>query len=747
MADPNELLQALEAISPATCTYQEWLAVGMGLKEAGVPVTAWEQWSARDGSRYHKGECARKWESFRGSPAPVTANSIFKLARDHGWTGPADVELDWNDEIRVGPASGVEGRVVDPHWLDVPELAIPDANAPWDPAAQLIAYLRALFEPADHVAYVTESFMDKDKRRPTKGCWDRTAEQLIAELSTCGGDLGRVLGDYDPEVGAWICFNPVDGEGRRDANITEYRYALVESDEQDLDRQAAIIHQMELPLAALVYSGGKSIHAIVKVDASDYAEYRKRVDYLYNTCRKNGLQIDQQNRNPSRLSRMPGVLRNGQKQCLLETNTGKSCWQEWQDWIESATDDLPDTENMADSWDDLPPLADPLIDGVLRQGHKMLLAGPSKAGKSFALIELCICIAEGKPWLGRFGCAQGRVLYINLELDRASCLHRFKDVYTALGYPPDHVGRIDLWNLRGASVPMDKLAPKLIRRAAKKDYIAIVLDPIYKVITGDENSADQMAKFCNQFDLVCRELGCAVIYCHHHSKGAQGGKRSMDRASGSGVFARDPDAMLDMTELTPTDAIRKQLENRAACAACKAALDRRGLEDAYSQDDALSRTRMLDICKEQLSLADRRQLDADIEAATRRALAQTAWRIEGTLREFARFDPVNLWFDYPVHKLDTGLLEDLQPESDYKALGAKGAAKRWAGGKDTAAQKSKRQLSEAFEACMMDGEVTVYSMAEYLELKPRTVKTRLKADGGYWIDGEKVGRKEPGCRG
>ena len=30
---------------------------------------------------------------------------------------------------------------------------------------------------------------------------------------------------------------------------------------------------------------------------------------------------------------------------------------------------------------------------------------------------------------------------------------------------------------------------------------------------------------------------------------------------------------------------------------------------------------------------------------------------------------------------------------------------------------------------------------------PEDVKTRLKADGGYWIDGEKVGRKEPGYRG
>ena len=31
--------------------------------------------------------------------------------------------------------------------------------------------------------------------------------------------------------------------------------------------------------------------------------------------------------------------------------------------------------------------------------------------------------------------------------------------------------------------------------------------------------------------------------------------------------------------------------------------------------------------------------------------------------------------------------------------------------------------------------------------KPRTVKSRLKEDGRFWIDGEKVGRKEPGSRG
>ena len=378
--------------------------------------------------------------------------------------------------------------------------------------------------------------------------------------------------------------------------------------------------------------------------------------------------------------------------------------------------------------------------------HKMLLAGPSKAGKSFALIELCIAIAEGRPWLGRFSCAQGKVLYINLELDRASCLHRFKDVYTALGLPPQNLRNIDIWNLRGASVPMDKLAPKLIRRAQKKGYTAVILDPIYKVITGDENSADQMAKFCNQFDLVCRALNCAVIYCHHHSKGAQGGKRSMDRASGSGVFARDPDAMLDMTELTPTDAIREQLHNKAACRVIKAMLDKRGHADAYGLDDTLSRHRMLTIAKEKLGLADLRAIDAEVAAAEKKADGMTAWRIEGTLREFARFDPVNLWFDYPVHKPDTGLLEDLQPDSDFKTLGSRGASKRW-GDKVKVTKDKKAELDTAFEACMMDGEVTVYALAEYMDLKPRTIKTRLKDDGRFWIDGEKVGRKEPGSAG
>ena len=524
------LLELLDHIDPSVLNYQEWVNVGMGLKEAGYTASNWDEWSKRDPRRYHAGECFKKWDSFRGTVNPVTAGTIVQLAKEHGWKNETEsgYELDWEDAI--GQKDDLV--VIDKSWVEAKEVIEPDK---WDPVKQLTTYIETLFESNENVGYVTESWEKEGKHFPSKGNWDRSAGQLIQELNRCKNDIGSVLGDYKEVVGAWIRFNPLDGKGCKNENVTDYRYALVESDDMAIDQQNAIIRELELPVACLVHSGGKSLHAIVKIDAATYEEYRKRVDYLYAVCQKNGLRIDSQNRNPSRLSRMPGVMRNGHKQFLVDTNIGKRNWNDWQEWIEGINDDLPEPESMASVWDHLPELSPPLINGILRQGHKMLLAGPSKAGKSYSLIELCCAIAEGKQWIG-YTCAQGKVMYVNLELDRASCLHRFKDVYEALGWAPESLENIDIWNLRGKSVPMDKLAPKLIRRAHKKNYIAIIIDPIYKVITGDENSADQMAHFCNQFDRVCFELGAAVIYCHHHSKGSQGSKRSMDRASGSGVF-------------------------------------------------------------------------------------------------------------------------------------------------------------------------------------------------------------------
>lgn len=736
--EQTNLLELLNYIDPSLLDYQGWVNVGMALKKEGYTPDAWDAWSSRDAGRYHPGECAKKWDTFQGgSGVPVTAGTIVQMAKERGWRpSHTSSELDWDGEIG---ASG-DLVVVNTNWIEDREIIAPEK---WNPVKQLTTYLETLFEASENVGYVTECWEKEGKFLPTKGSFDRTAGELIEQLNKCKGDIGSVLGDCSEQAGAWIRFNPLDGHGVKNENVTDYRFALVESDTLEIHRQNAILRELELPIACLVHSGGKSLHAIVRVDAANYDEYRKRVDYLYEVCQKNGLELDRQNRNPSRLSRMPGVMRNGSKQFLVDTNIGKSSWNEWKEWIESVNDDLPDTESMADAWDNLPELSPPLISGVLRQGHKMLIAGPSKAGKSYALIELCCAIAEGKGWFG-WQCTQGRVLYVNLELDRASCLHRFRDVYTALGWTPQALSNIDIWNLRGRSAPMDKLAPKLIRRAAKKQYIAIIIDPIYKVITGDENSADQMANFCNQFDKVCTELGCAVIYCHHHSKGAQGGKRSMDRASGSGVFARDPDALLDIIELEVTDALRKQEENKAVCRVCENWLMRFKYDytvdpEIVPQDDLCSAQAMIKHCERILGRNPFMRMMEDVTLAKEAVRNKTAWRIEGTLREFPKFQPLNMWFDYPIHKADVvGSLKDLDTGDDQPAWRRNFDKKRSPQERKKGREES---LETAFEACGIDGKVTVQAMAEYMGVTEKTVRNRIREHSGFWIDDSQVGRK------
>lgn len=286
---------------------------------------------------------------------------------------------------------------------------------------------------------------------------------------------------------------------------------------------------------------------------------------------------------------------------------------------------------------------------------------------------------------------------------------------------------------------MDKLAPKLIRRASKKNYIAIIIDPIYKVITGDENSADQMAHFCNQFDKVCTELGCAVIYCHHHSKGAQGGKRSMDRASGSGVFARDPDALIDLVELELNDDILKQEKNKAVCKVCEGWLYKYDKLYHASQDDLCSETQMLALCREYLENDAYECVIEDVGKVRKEVESRSAWRIEGTLREFPKFTPVNLWFKYPVHDIDNiGVLKDIAVD-DGMPTWKKNFAKK----KTDAERKTERKnsLETAFEACGIDDKVTVKSMAEYMGVSEKTVRRRLKEHGGFWIDEGQVGKK------
>lgn len=547
MATETEVREALSFIDPSGLSYQDWLNVGMAIKAEGLPCSLWDEWSRRDPQRYDGG-CWKKWESLNGSG--ITGNTLFKMAIDGGYSshsyssgGIGNREIFDGEEIDSTDLY----KVLDSKEVDVS--LIPKCPNNWDPIEDARRYISTLFAADDHISYCTESYKDKDGKYHPKGrSYDRTAARLLTELDEATR-IEDVFYDYDHDCGAWVSFNPMDGQGGKAENVTDFKYALVESDTQDLNVQYSLMTELRLPIAALVHSGNKSIHAIVRVDAGNEKEYSRKVDQLFKICKKNGLDIDTSTKNPSRLSRMPGFVRRDKKQYLIATNIGCESWGEWIEYIEGINDDLPDPEDFSKIWENLPELAPELVQGILRKGHKMLLSGGSKTGKSMLMIQLAIAIATGGHWLNKY-CAQGKVLYVNLEIDRASFSRRIAEACQKRAIEPEKLkNNLIVWNLRGHSTTLDKLAPKLIRRCAKENFTAAIIDPVYKVMMGDENKAGDMAQFCNQFDKIATQLNCAVIYVHHFSKGDQDKKASIDRASGSGVFARDPDVISTVTKL------------------------------------------------------------------------------------------------------------------------------------------------------------------------------------------------------
>lgn len=680
------LLEALDAIDPTELTRQEWIDVGMALKAAGEDVSAWDAWSARDLSprnRYKPGECEKLWDGFKRSG--INGGTIIHMARERGWDGGGHA-LDWDSVISY------EG---DPQPFAVDDFAetwiARHTPTDWDPISQIREYLLTLFKPDEYVNYVLEAWKSGDRLMPTKGVYTRTRDQLLASLDKYKTDIGYALGDSHPEVGAWIRINPLDGKGISEENVTDFRYTLIEADEGSLEEQYHRIDASRLPVAMLVYSGGKSLHAIVRVDAVNKVEYAKRVREIYELFTdENGKPlIDTQNKNASRLSRFPGFERNGQKQFIIPYQARTRSWQEWHDqMLEDRADALPDFGAVAAFvGPGTPALKPELIHGILRQGHKMLLAGSSKAGKSFALMELAIAISTGGEWLG-WRCEKGKVLYCNFELDEASARNRFNAICAYRGMDPcTACENITDWNLRGYNLSAKDFSIRLFSRARQLGFAAVIIDPIYKLGLGDENSAGDVGSFLGVLDTICTTLDCAVIYCHHHSKGAQSGKAVADRASGSGVFARDADAILDLMQLRPTSSL-----------------------PSWAVDSPKA----------------------------------TAWRVSAVLREFEEPAPKNVWFRCPVHLPDT---EDLL--ADARTVDEVYSVRELNEQKDAALEERKRKAFEAYDRLASgreDGWVSVDSIQEEAALdgkdgvKLKTIFGYFKAAGFQW-DGDED------CRG
>lgn len=154
------------------------------------------------------------------------------------------------------------------------------------------------------------------------GCLFDVGEYTCITASPKGTEVGAIF-DLRYPLG-FFSINPLEAHkdhnptedwhrpdrGRRaDCNVTKFRNILIEMDKVPLELQDQLIAEKGVPYSTAVYSGGKSIHYIISLvtPCAGQKEYKRLVERVYRAVGKT--LVDIANKNPSRLSRLPGHFR------------------------------------------------------------------------------------------------------------------------------------------------------------------------------------------------------------------------------------------------------------------------------------------------------------------------------------------------------------------------------------------------------------------------------------------------------
>lgn len=187
------------------------------------------------------------------------------------------------------------------------------------PTKQAALQLESLFAGDDLITFITDFSKKGEKWAPTGKPVSKIAYKVIQELHR-SSSLEDVFPGYNKEAGILFFINPMKHNGRKNSEVKAFRSALIEYDDIPKAEQERRLLDSGLPILSVTDSGNKSLHAIVRIDADDYSQYRDRVAGLHKYLEKKyGSPCDGANKNPARMSRLAGAQRGKSAQSLLYT--------------------------------------------------------------------------------------------------------------------------------------------------------------------------------------------------------------------------------------------------------------------------------------------------------------------------------------------------------------------------------------------------------------------------------------------
>lgn len=489
MTDLETARYCIAGIDPRGQEYSQWLAVGMALKAAGAPLADWEAWSQADSARFNAGVCAQKWAGFNGNGVGV--GTLVKMFRDAGGMYPP-------------PAGDVPHHPAPPPALP-PVSFYPlctDTTGPIEPLDALLSGIKS-GKWAEQVNALRAA-VDAGRPKPI-------LQQLKAKTLPCFTGAGTFKTRGNANLAQHSGMILLDVDNLPDASAAERMRDTFAGD--------------PATVAAFISPGGRGCKAVVRIDTpADDAEHKQAFAALESYWKGKNVVLDPSGKDAARLC----YVSHDPQAFIRATPAQAFRWRKLT------------IEGIADFLATPPAPLDCVVEELFEAGDKGEVIAPSKARKSFFVIDLAAHIAAGKDWLCFKIPRPRRVLLFNLEISRDWMKRRFFRRLAAYGIRPDDIrNTLHVVNARSKGRVVREEAVEATRRARAE--VAIV-DPRYKLLlpTESENAGEGVAGVLDLQDQIA-EAGAAAILVGHDGKGAAGDKDDRDRGAGSGWTGRDCD--------------------------------------------------------------------------------------------------------------------------------------------------------------------------------------------------------------
>lgn len=376
--------------------------------------------------------------------------------------------------------------------------------------------LRAAFTEEENVRIVLSALDADGKAYPDGKGSTLNRDVWLQKLD----DLGGSMDVYGKDGGVFIGINPMRPNGSSDEAVTAFKYALVEFDSLDLESQWWLIKESDIPCVAVLSSGKRSLHAWVKVDAKNRAEFDQRFKLLADHFADH---IDAVNKNPSRLSRLPNSKRFDNRQELLSLNVGAKSWSQWENEIQAEA--VGERKMFADLYK-FDTKNDPnnlLGERWLCRGSSAMFIAPSGVGKSTLIMQLAINWVQGLPVFGIAPAKPLTILIIQAENDEGDLAEMIQGACAGLNLKADTDAfrAVDerLVLIEDSVSTGEQFTESLRVLIGKHRPDIVFVDPLLSFMGGNISDQETCTYFLrNLINPIAKESGACWIMVHHTPK-------------------------------------------------------------------------------------------------------------------------------------------------------------------------------------------------------------------------------------